>query len=537
MSPLRSELDPSAPTSDADLAVLPLEAADALSLVSPNGQCHDGAAPDGGPAHASALSGTVWTVFGFGATQILRFVFNLILTRLVVPQVFGVMALVNLATIALHMFSDLGIAQCVIHHPRGDDPRFLNTAWTLQVGRGLILLLASALLAYPIALFYDVPALAWLIPLTGTTALLDGLISTSLLTLRRRLLLGGPVLLEIGSYLLAMTGVMLVIWWLAATHSGGAADPAVQQGQMAALAAGGIASGLIQVVVSYRLLRGHRHRFAYDPAAGRDLLHFGGWIFVSTACTFLASQADRMVIGKLSLEVLGVYQIGSQLAALPALLMTALSAQLVFPYYSRLFRNGDARAAVVRVHRTLAVAGGWMASGMIVASPSFVECLYPGRYHAAGQFAQILAVTGWFRMLQCAAESVLLAQGQTRLTALSQVVKLLALPGLLYFGYARGGLNGLIVGYTLAEALRYVVIAAAVARMGLPLIRDDLFLTLLLIGVSALVLGVGSLLWGGAAAPVRFVAETVTVTLIWAAVWLVVGRSRSTTQPPNHPST
>src|SRR5689334_22026434 len=57
----------------------------------------------------AAVSSAVWTIGGFALLQILRFGSNLILTRLLAPDIFGVMALVNLFIIGLHMFSDFGI--------------------------------------------------------------------------------------------------------------------------------------------------------------------------------------------------------------------------------------------------------------------------------------------------------------------------------------------------------------------------------------------------------------------------------------------
>src|SRR5262245_23612870 len=116
------------------------------------------AAELGGPDAAvksAAVGSAVWTVLGFGAMQLLRFGFNLALTRLIAPQVFGVMAIVNLCVQALHMFSDLGIRQCVIHHARGDEADFLNTAWTLQILRGLLLWALAAAVALPAAAFYS----------------------------------------------------------------------------------------------------------------------------------------------------------------------------------------------------------------------------------------------------------------------------------------------------------------------------------------------------------------------------------------------
>src|SRR5262245_15906691 len=104
---------------------------------------------------AAAVGSAVWTIVGFGTMQVLRFGFNLVLTRLIAPEVFGVMAIVNLCVQALHMFSDLGIRQCVVHHARGDDADFLNTAWTLQILRGLLLWALAAAVALPAAAFYS----------------------------------------------------------------------------------------------------------------------------------------------------------------------------------------------------------------------------------------------------------------------------------------------------------------------------------------------------------------------------------------------
>jgi Polysaccharide biosynthesis protein len=70
------------------------------------------------------------------------------------------MAIVNTFIVGLAMFSDIGIGQNVIRHERGDDPDFLNTIWTIQVVRGLILAVIATLAAVPIARFYHQPELS-----------------------------------------------------------------------------------------------------------------------------------------------------------------------------------------------------------------------------------------------------------------------------------------------------------------------------------------------------------------------------------------
>jgi hypothetical protein len=73
-----------------------------------------------------AIRGTAWTLFGYGGSQALRLVSNLILTRLLVPEVFGLMALVQTFQIGLTLFSDIGIAPSIIQNKRGEDPTFFQ---------------------------------------------------------------------------------------------------------------------------------------------------------------------------------------------------------------------------------------------------------------------------------------------------------------------------------------------------------------------------------------------------------------------------
>ena len=88
---------------------------------------------------ALAMRGSLWIMGGYGMSQALRMGCNLILTRLLFPEAFGLMTLVNTVLIGLGMFSDVGTNQSVIQNERGEDPAFLNTAWTIHIIRGFAL--------------------------------------------------------------------------------------------------------------------------------------------------------------------------------------------------------------------------------------------------------------------------------------------------------------------------------------------------------------------------------------------------------------
>ena len=122
---------------------------------------------------------------------------NLILTRLLIPEYFGLMSLVTTFRIGLELFSDIGIGQNIVNSKRGDDPTFLNTAWTLQVIRGFVIWIICIFLAFPAAKFYNEPRLTGLIPIVVFYSVLDGFTSTSIHSLHRRMELGKLSLYEL----------------------------------------------------------------------------------------------------------------------------------------------------------------------------------------------------------------------------------------------------------------------------------------------------------------------------------------------------
>ena len=85
---------------------------------------------------------------GYVVGQILRLGGNLIVTRLLVPEMFGVMGIVTVILLGLTLFSDVGLLQNVVRSQRGEETRFLNTAWVVQIGRGGILCLVALLISW-----------------------------------------------------------------------------------------------------------------------------------------------------------------------------------------------------------------------------------------------------------------------------------------------------------------------------------------------------------------------------------------------------
>lgn len=412
------------------------------------------------PSRGTIRASAVWIGLGFGYGQALRFVANVILAHLLFPEAFGLLAMAYTVMIGLLLFSDLGIRTSIVQNPRGDDPRFLNTAWTMQVLRGLLLGAIACALAWPVAFLrlQPEPRLLWIMPLLGLSAIIDGFASTKLLTLQRHMRQRRFVLIEVFTQTI---GISVTVIWAAIDRN------------VLALAMGPIANSLAKTLISH-LLPGPINRFQWDRSSAYDLFHFAKWVYLSTVLYYLAGNADKLVVGYRSLELLGVYHIAAQLASVAVLLMTSIAAQLLFPLYSR--SDHSANDFGLKVHKMHAMAGSAAAvlvAGTVAAGPTLIACLYDHRYQAAAWILPLLALGGWFQIIEGNAGQVLLAQGKPRFGAYGNGIKVICLAVFVPVGAWLDGLRGLIIGFVLGDLARYLFTAIVLERQRIRIFAAD----------------------------------------------------------------
>jgi O-antigen/teichoic acid export membrane protein len=409
------------------------------------------------------------------AAQGFRLISNLILTRLLFPEAFGIMALVTVLLVGLTLFSDMGVGPAIMQSKRGDEADFLDTAWTIQILRGGILWLAACALAYPAALFYDQPLIASLLPVAALSLLIAGFVPTRVDTANRHLLLGRLTVLDLIATLIGIA-VMLVLAMI--TRS------------VWSLAVGGVVTALVRLMLMTLLLPGHRNRLRWEAAAGRELLHFGFWIFLSSVCGFLVSQGDRAVLGKyLSIEGLGIYNIGAFLAMFPIMLGSAVTARVLIPIY-RAHAQGDvvARQRLERIR--FIVTGGLMfaLAVLALAGPLVVDVLYDVRYRSAGGVMVAICAVQMIVVVFLTYDQAALAQGDSRgFFMVSAAKATLQTMGFL-IGAHYMGLAGAMLGQAIGMMLYVPVIARLAWRHRVWDAKHDLVFL-----IAALCLGVFAL--------------------------------------------
>ncbi len=403
---------------------------------------------------ARAMRSSAWTVFGFGSAQVIRLASNLILTRLLFPEAFGMMALIMVFMQGLANFTDVGINTSIHQNKRGDEPDFLDTAWTIQVIRGVLLWLGCCAIAWPVASFYDTPMLAELLPAAGLTILIGGFNPMSLETANRHLMLGRITLIEMACQILGIAVAIALAWAYESVW---------------ALVVSGIVAAIGKLVLAHIALPGRPNRFLWDRTAVRELIRFGKWIFLSTACGFLVAQGDRLILGKyISVETLGVYNIGYFLASFPIYLANTLTWKILIPLFREMPPGGSresfAKIRLMRVGLTGSIVGALVAMALL--GVPLVALLYDSRYADAGAMVAAIACAQMPYVIGMTYNQAALAAGDSRGYALLITVKAAALVGFMLIGAEWGGLLGALAGQGLAAVVCYPLIAWLARRHG-----------------------------------------------------------------------
>jgi O-antigen/teichoic acid export membrane protein len=412
-----------------------------------------------------ATSGAAWVGLGHGTQQGLRLLSNLILTRLLFEEHFGLMALVGVIIMGIHLFSDIGIGAALIQNER-EDPGFVDTMWTMDVIRGFVLWLVAFAVAGPAGAFYGEPILVDLIRVSALNAIVEGFRSTNFRIANRNLHMRAVVMLEVGSQI---AGIVVMVTWASIV-------PTVWS-----LVGGGLTTAVVSTIWTWTL-PGRRNRFHFERRAARTLYHFGRWILLSTLLHFLASNMDRIVFGRLvTMAVLGVYNIALNLAVVPSIMISHLSFGVMFPLYSRFYQKGSPMLPIYRNARLpLMVIGGWATAGVVAGGPTIMELLYDPRYSEGGWMLQVLTAGLWFGVgLESSNKVALIALGQTRWTAISGASKVAGMAALLPLGWHFGGFPGAMLGLAVSDVVRYLVSTVGVLRFGLDGRVQDLKVTLL----------------------------------------------------------
>lgn len=406
------------------------------------------------PLAFRAVRGGLWVAFssywmiGFG------FAVNIVITRLLAPEAFGVVALASFFAQLFRIGTKLSLGAPFIQH-KDSGPTAVSTYVVLESALALAGLLLSLLAAPLLGMRgYTLETVQVMLALSFCAVLeTAGGIGSNIL--EKDLRFGPTSLAHSIAFPVSYAPAVYLAW-----AGAGAWSLVAQNLVYNLLAFAGVWWAASRVVPRWGGWRIDRHLIA-------PFFRFGLTVGLGMFAASLLTSVDNLLIGTIAgVTALGFYDRAFRTAQWPSLLLHAIISRTVMNTYARL--QGD----TARLQRTFSMVVwiiGFLALPIslvvLITAPDLVTLLYGERWLPAVPFLRILVVVAVVRPLWENAGTLFVAIGQPRLTLNYSVVQVIVLAALGWPLTAAYGVIGMCLAVAAASVTGVVLSYVSIGRV------------------------------------------------------------------------
>ena len=358
-----------------------------------------------------AANAAWWSVIEISSRYSMQFAVMVVLARILMPEDFGLIAMLMVFTSIGALLVDSGFGTALIQRQQ-TTPDDETTMFIFSISVGLLTSVVLIISASPISIFFEQPKLLELIrvmaltlPLGALAAVPDALLTMRLdFKARARAEVTASVISGIAAIMLAYFGfgVWSLVWQAIV--------------------------GLMLRSMLLWLYSNWRPRGRFSSASFRNLFGFGAYMLLSALLNTATTQVQSLLLGKLyDSRTLGFYSLAQNTQQAPTSFMASILNRVGLPVFSAI--SEDADQLLMALRRSLRMAMFLFVPGMVgialVAKP-LMELLYGERWVSAAPILRILAVSAALWPMHVLNLAAISAQGRSDLFFRLTVIKHLA---------------------------------------------------------------------------------------------------------------
>lgn len=364
-----------------------------------------------------------------------RFVKTMIIARILAPSDFGLFGIACLALDVLQTFTETGISSALIQK-KENIKDYLNTAWTIQIIRAVILCLTIYIFAVPIAQFFKNMQAVPLMKIIALNMLFSGFVNIGTVYFSKEIEFAKQRILNFSQLTVEFIVTIILAFTLRNAW---------------ALVWGMLAGRIANCIFSY-VLHPYRPKFHFELVKAKELMHFGKWVFGLSIIVFLCTQGDGILIGRiLGTTALGLYAMASAISNLPATEVTSLVSQIIFPAYAKF--QTDVKKLKHAYFNTLGLVSFItvpLTIGIIFLGKDFVAIFLKEKWLPMVTAMQLLALAGFIRSVVATGGCLFSAVGKPKRDFQMNVCRLLTMLISIYPLANFYGVNGVALSIVLS---------------------------------------------------------------------------------------
>ena len=352
-----------------------------------------------GDLKSEVIHGVTWATIASVMVRLLATISNLVLAKLLAPEVFGIIAAAYIVIAAMELFSDFGINKALIQYD-GDIKLASNVALTLRLGQGIFLFILAAVFAKSFAYYYETPELRAIIIVLSLNFILSAMGTVPMTLLSRDL----KFKQQLTPQVVPVTLQVVVSISMAAAGYG----------------AWSIVAGLasMNIVRTWLFWRASpfKLRLQIDLKVTGALLKFGLPLFGNGLVLYFLYQIDKLVVGKtLGMEQLGYYAFAFIIINLPTTEVVYLLNRVMFPTYALIGRHkGELKNAYLKSLKYIMLIIVPLNFGIPVLGGDLFQALYGDKWVAAIAPLQAFGLFAFMRSMGATMSNIFLALGKTK---------------------------------------------------------------------------------------------------------------------------
>lgn len=397
-----------------------------------------------------------WSILNIILSNAMRLGSNLVMTRLLVPEAFGLMSFIMLIVTAFALISDVGLQRSVVREHDGDTARYLRAAWVVQIYRGILMsggiVLTAGFIFFvaphiaPAGTIYADPLLPFLVVAIALLPLVGCVKSTTQFLAQRNFHNGQIAMVELSGQLSAiLTQIAIALAW-----------PSVWS-----LVIGLILGQIVKSALSHVVFAGPKMRWAPARDISSRIWSFGKFIMISSVLTFAAQNADKFILASLlGAESFGLYAIALIWIEAGRMVLSKAAEQIGFAALGEVIRTRPAEAPRLFKKFQRAIDLFCVTAFLLCffLSEPFIGLLYTGPYQVAGQYLSLLGLV-FLTLRFNTINMFVLNHGNSRALMVVSAIRAVAILIFLPLGYRYLGVEGalLAVGLTPLASAPYTI--------------------------------------------------------------------------------
>lgn len=365
----------------------------------------------------------------------------LVLSRLLTPADFGLVAIVFAISNFAMLLRDMGMAAAIIQRETLDEQTKLTAHWS-NCFIGLTLAAALLALSHPLQMIFKAPGLA---PLVQLSALSFPFLSGS--TVHQALLERANKFATVARIEIIALVMGFIVAVVSALRGAGAYSLVLQTLTVSVLSA-----------VQFWIASDLKWRWEWSREHAKGLWGFSGNLFGFNLVNYFSRNADTMIIGRvLGPAHLGPYSLAYRIMLFPLQNLTFVATRALFPMMSRQQNSPQELGAMhLRLLSVISFFTAPMMAGLFVLRETFVDVAFGEGWDMAAMLFLWLAPIGFMQSIVSAGGIVFQALGRTdllfRLGILSSVMHVT--------GFVSGvhwGLNGVAAAYFVVTVINSAI--------------------------------------------------------------------------------